>query len=67
MLLDSATCHQTKKVSEFCLENNVFLLFIPPRLTNLLQPADVVWFAPIKRAYKKSGTTGSSMMSILLL
>jgi len=53
LLLDSATCHQTKKVSDFCLENNVFLLFIPPRLTNLLQPADVVWFAPIKKAYKK--------------
>jgi len=51
LLIDSATCHLTKNVKDFCYENNIFLCFIPPRLTNLLQPADVVWFCLIKKKY----------------
>ena len=53
MLIDSARCHLTAKVKEFCQTNHIELLFIPPRMTNLLQPADVCWFAPIKKALKK--------------
>ena len=29
------------------------MIFIPGRMTNLLQPADVLWFAPIKKKFKK--------------
>ncbi|RNA04130.1 hypothetical protein BpHYR1_039126 [Brachionus plicatilis] len=31
--------------------NGIVTNFIPPRMTNLLQPADVSWFASIKKQY----------------
>lgn len=40
------------KVKDFCAERNISLVFIPGRMTNLLQPADVGWFSVIKKAYK---------------
>jgi hypothetical protein len=52
LLLDHATCHLTERVSDFCEDNGILLLFIPKRLTNLLQPADVCWFSTIKKDYK---------------
>ncbi len=51
LILDSARCHLTESVKTKCQENKIILLFIPPRLTNLLQPADVCWFAPLKKHY----------------
>ena len=53
LLIDSAPCHLTKKVHEFCAQNGVIPFFVPPRLTNLLQPADVCWFSSIKKTYKE--------------
>lgn len=52
LIIDHAPCHLTVKVKNFCVDNCIELLFIPPRLTNLLQPADVCWFASIKKSYK---------------
>ena len=54
LIIDSAPCHQTKKIKDFCDESGLVLTFIPPRLTNLLQPADVCWFSTIKKLYKES-------------
>jgi hypothetical protein len=51
MFIDSAKCHLTQTVSAKYSEINVNRMFIPPRMTNLLQPADVAWFANIKKAY----------------
>ena len=53
VLVVIAPCHLTKKVQDFCDENKLVLCFIPPRLTNLLQPADVCWFSSIKKLYKE--------------
>ena len=53
LLIDSARCHLTAPVYNYCAENGIVLLFIPPRLTNLLQPADVAWFASLKKGYRK--------------
>lgn len=53
LLIDSARCHLTAKVKQFCIQNCIELLIIPPRMTYLLQPADVCWFAPVKKALKK--------------
>ncbi|CAF1027868.1 unnamed protein product [Brachionus calyciflorus] len=50
-VLDS--CHKTEIVQGFCEDNGINQVFIPPRLTNLLQPADVCWFTQLKRAYHK--------------
>ncbi len=53
LIIDSARCHLTEKVKQFCASKSISLLIIPPRMTNLLQPADVCWFAPIKKALKR--------------
>ena len=39
ILFDSARCHLTKKVEDYLTKNNIDSVIIPPRLTNLLQPA----------------------------
>lgn len=41
LFFDSARCHLTKRVLEAFAAKNIKQTFIPPRLTNLLQPADV--------------------------
>ena len=51
ILLDSAKCHNTKLVKEKLMECSIKKLQIPPRMTNLLQPADVCWFRPLKQSY----------------
>ena len=51
LIIDSVPCHLTQKVKDFCDDNNIFLSIIPPRMTNLLQPADVFWFATLKKEY----------------
>jgi hypothetical protein len=51
LVLDSARCHLTKRVDNALLLNNIKPLFVPPRMTNLLQPADVCWFAVLKKNY----------------
>ena len=53
LIIDSAPCHLTKNVIGFCENNGILLSIIPPRMTNLLQPADVCWFATLKKAYKE--------------
>lgn len=53
LIIDSAGYHLTSKVKKICDELNIKLLFIPPRLTRLLQPADVCWFASLKKQYHK--------------
>lgn len=53
MLIDSARCHLTLNVKNELLINDIEVIFIPPRLTNLLQPADVSWFRSLKNTYQK--------------
>ncbi|CAF1148323.1 unnamed protein product, partial [Brachionus calyciflorus] len=51
LYLDSARCHITAKVKDRFNQLGLESFYIPPRMTNLLQPADVCWFAKIKKAY----------------
>lgn len=53
LIIGRATCHTTAKVMTFCHDHNIDLQYIPGRMTNLLQPADVAWFATIKKAYRE--------------
>ena len=53
LILDQATCHKSEDVAKFCIDHFIDLVFIPGRMTNLLQPADVSWFGVIKKSYKK--------------
>lgn len=49
LIWDSARCHLTPKVVEKARNLKLNVICIPPRLTNLLQPADVCWFSEVKK------------------
>ncbi|RNA01128.1 pogo transposable element with KRAB domain-like, partial [Brachionus plicatilis] len=51
LYLDSARCHLTTSVKDKFSQLSLKRFIIPPRMTNILQPADVCWFANIKKAY----------------
>jgi hypothetical protein len=53
ILLDSARCHNTKSVKEKLDQLSIKKISVPPRMTNLLQPADVSWFRPLKQNYNR--------------
>jgi hypothetical protein len=53
MFIDSAKCHITEQVAAKFSELKINRFLIPPRMTNLLQPADVCWFAHIKNEIHK--------------
>ncbi|CAF1021918.1 unnamed protein product [Brachionus calyciflorus] len=62
LFLDSARCHQTSLVENTFRKLNIRLIFIPPRFTNLLQPADVCWndwYLNGEKAYTKFGNRKS--------
>ncbi len=53
LILDQAPCHKTKEFKDLASSVDCSLIFIPPRMTGLLQPPDVAWFAPIRKQYRK--------------
>ena len=55
LLIDQAPCHSAM-FKEALTESNVNTIFIPKRMTKLLQPADVSWFRPLKVAYHRRWT-----------
>ncbi|RNA01384.1 pogo transposable element with KRAB domain isoform X2, partial [Brachionus plicatilis] len=50
LYLDSARCHITTSVKDMFNRLDLEQFIIPPRMTNILQPADVSWFAKVKKA-----------------
>ncbi len=56
VLLDSATCHKSARVTEAFEKNGIEVQIIPPRFTNLLQPADACWFGTIKKLLHQKWT-----------
>ena len=48
---DNVPCHKKQSVLEAAASKNVKLLFVSPRMTNLLQSADVSWFKPLKSKF----------------
>lgn len=52
-VMDHAPCHSTSLVRNSCISNNIEITYIPKRLTNMLQPADVAWMRPLKIAFHR--------------
>lgn len=48
VLVDGHKSHLTKKLSEFCFDNNIILYALPPNTTHITQPANVSVFKPLK-------------------
>jgi len=53
LILDNHESHTTPEFRDFCTENNIFLLWMPPHTSHLLQPLDVGCFSPLKTAFGK--------------
>jgi hypothetical protein len=53
LVLDGHESHHSLEFQEFCKENNIYTLCMPPHSSHLLQPLDVGCFSPLKRAYSR--------------
>ena len=49
LIIGQATCHKRLTESYDLIEKGIPVLCIPGRMTGFLQPADVGWFATIKK------------------
>jgi hypothetical protein len=53
LILDGHSSHLSAEFDDFCKENAIICLCMPPHTSHLLQPLDVGVFGPLKRAYGK--------------
>lgn len=51
LILDGHNSHATPEFDQYCTENHIITLCMPPHTLYLLQPLDVSCFSPLKRAY----------------
>ena len=51
LILDGHSSHATPEFDQYCAENKIITLCMPPHTSHLLQPLDVSCFSPLKRAY----------------
>ena len=51
LILDGHSSHATPEFDQFCTENKIITLCMPPHTSHLLQPLDISCFSPLKRAY----------------
>ena len=53
LILDGHGSHETTEFMYKCLENNIYLIFLPPHSSHVLQPLDLSIFSPLKASYRK--------------
>jgi hypothetical protein len=51
LILDGHSSHATPEFDQYCAENKIITLCMPPHTSHLLQPLDVSCYSPLKRAY----------------
>jgi hypothetical protein len=51
LILDGHSSHATPEFDQYCAENKIITLCMPPHTSHLLQPLDVGCFSPLKTAY----------------
>lgn len=52
LIVDGHDSHLTTKAVEYCIDNKIILLCLPPHATHMLQPLDVGCFGPLAQVYK---------------
>ncbi|KAF7909664.1 uncharacterized protein EAF01_003382 [Botrytis porri] len=52
LILDGHGSHETTAFMLECFNNNIYLLFLPPHTSHVLQPLDLSVFSPLKSAYR---------------
>jgi hypothetical protein len=53
LILDGQGSHETTDFMYCCFENSVYLLFLPPHTSHVLQPLDLSVFSSLKSHYRK--------------
>lgn len=53
VVLDNHSTHSSLKSYNFCRENGIVLVSLPPHTSHRLQPLDVTFFSSLKAAYSK--------------
>jgi hypothetical protein len=51
LILDGHSSHATPEFDQYCAENKIITLCMPPHTSHLLQPLDVGCFSALKKAY----------------
>jgi hypothetical protein len=51
LIIDGHESHCSLEFQEYCKENKIIALCMPPHSSHLLQPLDVACFSPLKRSY----------------
>ena len=50
---DNLSSHISARTLRLCEENNIAFVFLPPNSTHILQPLDVSYFGPMKKAWRE--------------
>jgi hypothetical protein len=53
LILDNHYSHCTLESYSYCKENFIIVVSIPPHTSHMLQPLDVVFYGPLKKAYNR--------------
>ena len=53
LLLDGHASHISTAAIQFCVDEKIILLCLPPHTTHILQPLDVGVFSPLASTYKR--------------
>jgi hypothetical protein len=53
LILDGHSSYSTPEFDQFCTQNRIITIYMPPHSSHLLQPLDVVCFSPLKRVYSR--------------
>jgi hypothetical protein len=53
LILDGHGSHATPEFDQYCAENRIITLCMPPHTSHVLQPLDVACFSPLKKAYNQ--------------
>jgi len=53
LICDSHGSHTTDDFMIRCYRSNIYLLFLPPHCSHVLQPLDIGCFSSVKKAYKR--------------
>jgi hypothetical protein len=53
LILDGHESHISVELQQYCQDNNIITLCMPPHSSHLLQPLDVGCFSPLKASYGK--------------
>ncbi|XP_052744306.1 uncharacterized protein LOC128199326 [Bicyclus anynana] len=53
LVLDNHASHISLSIYEYCKENHVHMLSLPPHTSHRMQPLDVSFFGPFKAAYRR--------------